>query len=244
MKEWFKKWFSSDEYLSVYSHRNEKDAQDIIRLITKTLKLKENANILDAACGAGRHSILLAEKGYNLTAFDLSRNLLKIAAENALDLGVNINFICSDLRYASFRRKFDLILNMFTSFGYFDNDDENFSFFNNSKYFLSFNGYIVLDYFNEKFLKNNLVAFNEKKINGKIIKETRSIVDTRVVKKIAIEYDGKDHIFYETVKMYKVEHLENTFTNMGFKIENLFGDYKGNVFDQNNSERLIMFLKK
>ena len=70
MTEWFKEWFDTDEYLYVYRNRNEEDAKKLVELILHNVDLKPPADILDLACGTGRHSILFAENGYDVTAVD------------------------------------------------------------------------------------------------------------------------------------------------------------------------------
>ncbi len=97
-KEWFKDWFASKEYLDVYNHRDNKDAHKVISLILSQIDLPTNANVLDAACGAGRHAIRLAELGYDVTAFDLSETMLNIAKKNAEKKKLVINFLVNDLR--------------------------------------------------------------------------------------------------------------------------------------------------
>ncbi len=243
MNDWFKKWFSSNEYLTVYSHRNEDDAENIINLILKELKLKENTRILDAACGAGRHSIILAERGFNVTAFDLSRNLLKIGQQNANELNVDIRFVCSDIRYVAFKSVFDLVLNMFTSFGYFENDYENFLFYKNARSFLNDNGVVVLDYLNENCVRKNLVPESRKRINGKEIVETRRIENDRIIKSISITSESASHEYFEAVKLYSKDKIVRSFKELGYVPVYEAGDYFGNSFKSNESERLIIFFR-
>ena len=83
MSEWFEVWFNTDEYLDVYQHRNEADANALVQLILKNVNLDRNASVLDLACGAGRHSILFAKRGFKVTAVDLSDNLLRVAKKSA-----------------------------------------------------------------------------------------------------------------------------------------------------------------
>jgi 2-polyprenyl-3-methyl-5-hydroxy-6-metoxy-1,4-benzoquinol methylase len=243
MKDWFRKWFSSDEYLSVYAHRNEDDAENILKLILNSIPKQKKLRILDAACGAGRHSIILAGKGYDITAFDLSKILLKIGAANAKELNADVKFLCSDIRYITFKRPFDLVLNMFTSFGYFENDEENFSFFRHTKDFLSTDGIVVLDYLNEAFLRDNLNPFSEKIIDNKLIKESRVIENGRIIKKIVIEGEDSTHSFFETVRLYSHYEIVSTFEHLGYNVLRTYGDYLGNSYKPTTSERLILFFR-
>ena len=155
IKEWYKDWFSSKDYLDVYRHRNSEDTERLVNLILSKVALNPNAKVLDAACGAGRHAIKFAEKGFKVTAFDLSKTLLQIGIDEAGSRNVSIDFQNSDIRTFSSNLKFDLVLSLFTSFGYFESDDENFIFPQNAYYMLNNNGYYILDYFN-----NNYVYYN------------------------------------------------------------------------------------
>ena len=190
MTEWFKEWFNTDEYLYVYRHRNDVEAEKLVNLILMNTKIKENAEVIDLACGTGRHSILFAEKGFNVTAVDLSENLLNVARTSAGNLGLKINFLNSDLRKFCINSKFDLALNLFTSFGYFETDYENFSLFSGAFNLLKDNGYFVIDYFNSNYVKKNIISHSEDSFNGKRIIQDRKIIENRVIKDIVVAKNG------------------------------------------------------
>lgn len=244
MENWFRDWFSSEEYLYVYQHRDDEDATKLLELILKQTNLTKQNSILDAACGAGRHSIYLASKGFNVFGFDLSKTLLFKAKENAKKRSVENNFVCADLRNICFRKKFDLIINLFTSFGYFKNDEENFRFINSAYHLLGKNGFYVLDYFNKNYLLANLTAENEKLIDGKIIIEKRKVVNNRVIKEIQIKNGLEEQNFIESVRLYSKIEIDIEFKKIGFTPVSVFGDYDGTNYDEQNSSRLILFFKK
>jgi len=150
--EWFKHWFNSEEYLKVYKHRDEKDAEELVKLVLNNIQINLGANILDMAAGFGRHAILFAKKGFKVSAVDLSENLLSIAQNNAEKEGVNIEFIQSDIRHFTSTKKYNLIINLFTSIGYFESDDENYYILKNAFELLKDGGFFVLDYFNKNFV--------------------------------------------------------------------------------------------
>jgi SAM-dependent methyltransferase len=244
MADWFQDWFASDFYLSVYSHRNEADAEKFLNNILEYIPLPENAKVLDAACGSGRHSIIMAKKKYAVTAFDLSRPLLKIAVENAKALNLDINFFNGDLRYIDLKEKFNLILNLFTSFGYFDNDSENFAFIESSYNMLVDKGCFVFDYLNEAFVRKNLVSESEKNIYGLTILEKREIKNNRVVKSITIEREGSTNNYEESVQLYSFDEIKEHFSRIGFKPVQVFGKYDCSEFLPYDSERLIIIFQK
>ncbi|MEP0861239.1 MAG: class I SAM-dependent methyltransferase [Ignavibacterium sp.] len=243
-KDWFVEWFNTDEYLNVYKHRNENDAECHIRFLLSKIKLPSNASVLDLACGAGRHSILLAKAGYKVTGVDLSARLLNEARLNSEKENLDIEFIQSDLRQFTASKKFDLVLNLFTSFGYFETDEENFLLFQKAYSLLNPNGYFVLDYFNKNHLEKNLIEYSEESNENYIIKQERKIVDQRVNKKITIIRNGNSKVYFESVKLYESNLLTLKLKEFGFEIINLFGDFLGNEFDEISSPRFIAICKK
>ena len=238
-QNWFVDWFASDYYQEVYNHRNNADAQKLIDLILSKTLLPANSWVLDAACGFGRHSQIFSNNNMNVVGFDLSMKLLKNAKSN-LKESENTYLVRGDFRNIYFKKKFDLISNLFTSFGYFESDQENFSFAENSIDFIKQDGFFVFDYFNRSYLEKNLVPHSERKIGDLDIIEKREIKDSRVVKEINLI--GKEsNNFYESVKLYDSLEIIENFFKIGYKPKNIFGDYLGNNFDEENSERLVIF---
>ncbi len=239
-KLWYKEWFASDLYMQVYKHRDYIEAESFLIFILETLNLSKNTTFLDAACGAGRHSNFLNDLGYNVVGFDLSKTLLKIASSNSKLK----KFVNSDIRNIFFKKEFDVILNLFTSFGYFENDDENFAFFVNSKSFLKNNGYIVFDYFNNIFLTENIEPYSNRIQDGVTIKEHRYFADGRIIKEITIvDNNNNAQHFVESVKIYSFEQLSIMFSKIGYKIVKIFGGYSGQEFEEKKSKRLILVLQ-
>ncbi len=243
-KDWFKDWFSSKDYLDVYNHRDEKDAEEIVNLIFSQITLHKNAHILDAACGNGRHTIKFAELGYNVTAFDLSKTLLEVAKKNAEEKNLKIHFLLSDLRNIYISQKFDLIVSLFTSFGYFKTDSENFKFVENGFKMLNKNGYFVLDFLNKNYIEQHLIPFSQREFDDKKIFENRSIAENRVVKEIKIEKKNREYNYVESVRLYSYNELAENFIKIGFKIVDVFGNYLGSEFNLENSERCIIIFQK
>jgi len=242
--DWYKEWFNSENYLKVYKHRDESEAKRLVDLIEKQIHLRPNSALLDMACGAGRHAIAFAKNGFKVTAVDLSQRLLSEAKKNSLEAGVKINFVLSDILEYKADQQFDLILSLFTSIGYFDNDEDNFAVIKKAHRMLKIGGYFVLDYFNKDFLLKNLVPTSINSENGLKITQNRSILGDRVVKKITIEKDGSIDEFYESVRLYDYEELSSILIQTGFNIKKELGDFYGNAFEKGNSPRLIFFAKK
>ena len=244
MTEWFEDWFNSKEYLDVYQHRNESDAKLLFELIIKHIKIPIKGKVLDLACGPGRHSLLFARKGFDVTGIDLSENLLRVAESSSRKEKLKIQFIKADLRNIELTEKFDLVVNLFTSFGFFEKDEDNFSIFRTASNLLKPGGYFVFDFLNSTFVENNLVReSSESKLNEKIIQKRR-IEGDRVIKDIIIQYNGTVKTFYESVKLYRWQKLHEVIKENGLAIKNTFGDFTGIDFGEATSPRIIIIAQK
>lgn len=244
MSEWYKDWFNSAEYLQVYKHRNDQDADELLNLIFSNAELANGSKILDAACGAGRHSIQLAKRGFKVTGFDLSETLLNVAKKSAVEKEEEIEFIKSDIRKFYSEEKFAMIVNLFTSFGYFEEDEENFLFYKNAYKMLDENGYLAFDYFNSNYLSKKLVPESVKTVDELKITEKRVIKNNRVNKEILIEKDGNQKSFTESVRLYNAKKIVEQFKQIGFRNFKIFGNFQGAEFDEKLSERLIIICQK
>lgn len=243
MAEWYKDWFASEEYLTVYSHRNDEDARKLFNLILIKCGIKPPATVLDIACGAGRHSFLFAAEGFKVTAFDLSKTLLGYARKKSAELNLSVDFLCSDVRTLELSSQFDLIINLFTSFGYFNSDQENFLIFDKVKKLLNKNGMFVFDYFNSEYIRRNIVACTTDSLNGKTMIQKRSIKGDRVVKEITINDSENESMFFESVSLYNKEQILKELHSRDFDVTGIYGDYSGNQFDPLTSPRLIIFAR-
>jgi SAM-dependent methyltransferase len=241
---WFKDWFNSENYLKVYRHRDETEAERLVQIILDNLNLEAKSKILDMACGSGRHAIIFSNKGFDVTAIDISERLIANAKENAVKNNAKINFILSDILEYKTNEKFKLALNLFTSIGYFDIDEDNFHIITKAYDLLSDGGYFVIDYFNKNYLLKNLVPTTIFSENGLRITQNRSIQGNRVRKDITIQSKDSIEQFYESVRLYSYEEMNNLIKQAGFTVYKEFGDYNGSNYDTDSSRRLIIFCKK
>jgi len=233
MKYWYENWFD-ENYLKLYNHRDLADAKKQVELIENKINLSKEMTILDLCCGEGRHSILFHEKGYAIKGIDQSVVLIGQGKMKypMLDLSVG------DMR--SIIGKYDLILSLFTSFGYFDNDDENYNILKSISNSLNSDGYFWFDYLNSYNVISNLVPFSEKEISENItVTENRRIKNNMIIKDIKFG----DHEYQERVKLYNKDELLEMFTQNGIFPLEIYGDYKGNEWEK-DSKRTIIFGKK
>ena len=210
-KNWFSSWFDSPYYHILYKERNFREAQVFIDNLTFYLNMDEGSKVLDLACGKGRHSIYLNQLGYDVLGVDLSENSIAIANKNANE---TLHFRVADMR-EPFQEKYDAILNMFTSFGYFENEEDNLKTLISIKESLSEYGFGVIDFMNVNNVIPNLVA-NEIKIVDNIefhIKRYHS--DGYIFKEIDfIANDEKFH-FTEKVRAFTLQDFQSLMDEAG-----------------------------
>ncbi len=242
--EWYKNWFNSEEYLKVYRHRDQKEANELVQLVIDNIDVSKVKNVLDMAAGSGRHAVIFAKKGLNVTAVDLSENLISVGKKNAESENVKIEFVHSDIRRFDPNIKYHLILNLFTSIGYFEKDEENYFILNKAYNLLENNGYFVLDYFNKSFVENNLVPSTVDEFDGSVITQNRFIEGERIIKEITIDNKGKINKYFESVRMFSKDELINMLQKLGFRIIKTFGDFMGNSFELESSPRIIIIAGK
>jgi len=147
------------------------------------------------------------------------------------------------MRYLPVVHSFDLLLNLFTSFGYFQTDIENISVFKQFHQALKKGGFFVFDYFNSPYLIDHLERYHSEQIGDLTVEQERYIEDSRVEKIIRLNRQGKQSTFYESVKIYKPDQIFKMMEETGLEIGYIFGDYKGSPLTE-NSERIIIIGKK
>ncbi len=251
---WFKKWFNTSHYLELYKHRDNTDAKKIVSLISKSIKLPIGANVLDLACGNGRHSILFARKGFNVLGIDLSPYLISEANKKLKSdyssHKTNLKFEIKDMRKISHKSEFNLVVNLFSSFGYFEKDSENWKVIKSISDSLKSGGYFFFDFLNAAYLQKSLVPFDVKKRNHNLIIQVREVRGGFVKKNIIIIQNNQrsDYPlisnFYEKIKLYSINDFRKIFSKYKLNIIKTFGDYKGSKFNTAKSERLIILAKK
>ena len=162
-KPWFKDWFNSPYYHQLYFKRDEAEAAAFINKLIDYLKPSKGDHILDVACGKGRHSIYLNKKGFDVTGFDLSEESIQ---HNKQFENENLTFYLHDMREVFRSNYFDLVLNLFSSFGYFEKDRDNLRCFIANTTALKPNGTLVFDYFNANKIRSTGNCVYEKIIEG------------------------------------------------------------------------------
>jgi SAM-dependent methyltransferase len=239
--EWFKDWFDSPYYHILYKQRNCNEAEEFINNLLQFLQPQKDARFLDLGCGKGRHSVFLNKKGCDVVGVDLSPESIAAASyyENE-----HLHFYIHDMRKIFRTNYFDYVLNLFTSFGYFENERDNYATIDAIEKALKQKGLVVLDFMNAKKVMANLVKSEIKIIGGIEFNITKTIENNFIVKNIYFSDKGKKYHFQEQVKALMYSDFEKYFTASKLKIVHLFGNYQLEKFDESTSDRLIIIAQK
>ncbi len=247
-REWFEEWFNNPLYLKVYSHRDEAEANlcvETILAVTGFDKATERVSVLDIACGAGRHAFAFARKGLKVSANDLSGFLLETAAKEAQKEGISIAFSGCDMRTIQLDRRFDLVVQLFSSFGYFESEQEDREVIRNVSTMLGPQGWYVLDLINPAWLRQKFMPHSEKTTGPLSIIEERTLSTDKVFKKIIIREAGRAEVsFTESMKLFTPESIKELLESEGFEVVRLSGDYRGSDYDMESSPRILIFSRK
>ena len=239
--DWFGKWFDSPYYSILYKDRNDSEAREFIQRLLNHLHPEPHARILDLACGRGRHSKEMARLGYQVTGIDLSAYSIKDANHYECK---NLHFAIQDMREVYRENYFDCIFNLFTSFGYFNDPEDNLKVLNSVVKGLVPHGCFVLDFLNCHKLRKELIPSETKTVEGIQFHIERTLKDHTITKHIRFEDGGKSYEFEERVTAFTLEELEDLLSQAHLDIQEVLGDYELQPFDLERSDRLILIARK
>lgn len=242
--EWFKSWFNTPYYFILYKNRDFSEAEEFIKRLVLDLDLKAGAEVIDLACGKGRHSVYLNKIGYNVLGLDLSEE--SIAHNKGFEVKTEpwLRFDVHDMRDRIQGKPVDAVFNLFTSFGFFDDEKDDAKVFHSVSEALKTEGLFVLDFLNERFVANTLQQETEVEREGITFKIDKKIEGKYVVKDIRFSDAGEDFHFYEKVKLHTLEEIHQLAKANGFQRVKLYGDYQLSSFDLETSPRCISVFKK
>ncbi len=241
-------WYLNDEFWRnfgslMFSEETFADAADQIDALLAILDGPPK-QVLDLGCGPGRHALALATQGYPVTAVDTSASLLAQLEQRRGDLPINI--VAADMR--EFRRAgaFDLVLVMWTSFGYFDNEDDHGRVLDNICASLTNNGRLVLDLVGIEYLARHLQPVHLTDYeDGRLLIERPLLVDrmTRLENDWILVDGDQAHRTRISHRVWSAGEIQALLTHHGLVVVDIFGSYDGADYDI-EAERLIVIARK
>jgi len=244
---WYKTFFGED-YLHIYEpiltpERTQRDVDGIVNL----LALPQGSSILDLCCGHGRHAIPLAQRGYMVTGLDLSEVFLREAEKEALAKAVHVDLLHADMRNIPFENEFDAVINIFTAFGYLENQDEDQQVLNQVCKALKPGGLFLLEILHrEGLIRHFSPHMIEHFPEGLIILEERSfdLLTSRANVKITMIYpNGERKEYGHAARVYTLTELAQMLAIAGLQVRAYFGAWDHSALTIDNF-RLILLSQK
>jgi SAM-dependent methyltransferase len=241
---WYRRAFG-EYYSRVYSHRSDEEAARALRLLAGHLDI-DGLRVLDVACGNGRHLRALGTRPAIALGIDLSPELLDEADGLRADLGYFL--VRGDMRRLPVASgSFDLVLSMFTSFGYFPRERENREAAWEMARVLAGGGHLLLDYLNYSTAVRNLTPSSERTSGDLRIRERRALVDggRRLTKDVRILRGGRAVESYrESLILYRPSELDELLGTVGLWPVARWGSEEGGAFDGERSPRYIVLVRR
>lgn len=241
----FEAVFEVDDYLYFYSEGlTEERTEAEVAALVKMLALDRPMQILDLACGFGRHANRLAALGHQVTGIDITPGFLDIARREAARRGVQVAYSQGDMRTLDYTAAFDRVLIIFTAFGYFS-DEENLDVLKRAGRALRPGGLLMFDIQNrDTYLKNALPFYvTEKEGNLMIDRCSLDAATGRMYNRRIVIRNGvrKDKPFF--VRLYNPSEITELVERAGLQVDHIHGGWDGQALSA-DAKRLIMIARK
>jgi SAM-dependent methyltransferase len=245
---WYESFFGRD-YLDVYAHEfSEERALREAGFLLKVLRLDGGEQVLDLCCGQGRHAVLLAAAGCAVTGLDLSQEYLDMAQSEAREAGVELETVRADMREIPFEGRFDAVVNMFSSFGYLESEDEDAKVLSAATRALKPGGGLLMDLLNREWV----VTHYEQKdwhgdADGTVYLEQRHFdleSSRNHVTFTVIAPDGQQReIGGHHIRLYTLREMRGLLEAAGLQYEQAYGGFDGEDYAL-DTRRMIVTAKK
>ena len=236
-RPWFARAFDR-AYLEVYAHRDAAEAEAATQHLLVPLGLA-GKDVLDLACGGGRYIEATARRGARVTGLDLSPALLDVARGAAPRACGLVRGHMLQLPFAP--ACFDLVLCMFTSFGYMSSADDDLAVLREVRRVLRTPGALVLDLFNAERVRQSLPGRSERRVGRFLVREARRLdAEEVVVKEIELRDGAAVRRYEERVRLWPYAALRDALAGVGLPLRGAWGSYRGDTFDAGTSERLVV----
>ncbi len=240
---WYEQIFN-EEYLQRYSpmltpERTTAEVEGVCEL----LALSPGSRLLDLCCGHGRHTVPLARRGYRMTGLDLSECFLRHAQANAAEEGVEVQWVRSDMRRIPFEGCFDAVVNLFTAFGYLEDEAEDQKVLQGVVRALKPGGVFLMEIIHRDSLLRRFAESGVQRLeDGTLVLEERSFdlpTSRQEVKGTLIYPDGRRSGFSHSLRLYTAAELTAMFRSAGLAGVVVYGGLDGSRLTL-ESRRLVI----
>lgn len=244
-------WFESEDFWTTYGPIMYDDnlwaeAPDVADYVCKIAGLKKGSKVLDAACGIGRISVELAERGLDVTGVDITSSVLEAAKDMAESQKLKIDFIQQDLRDFCIKDYFDCAINLYTSFGYCDSKEDDYKILKNIALSLKKDGIFIMEcvsretaimYFTkgEQFERAGFTVNTEFSVKG--------AWEGLCSKWILTDKDNRKIEHEYTQRLYSAPQLRDKLLECGFTSAQVYGDFDYSPYNENARTMIIVARK-
>ncbi len=245
---WYKSFFNSD-FPELYAFRlRAKHTKKQIRFVRKALDLQPGETVLDLCCGQGRHAVALAKKGVNVIGLDLNGDYLATAQNAASAAGVEIETVEADMREIPFSNRFDAVINMFTSFGYLESDDEDLRVLAAIRQALKPAGRLLLDLANQEWsLRGSGSSQSHQNSDGSVVHWHTDLELETGRNRVSFSVEGPDgevrDLGSHIIRQYTLAELVGMLREVGLEFVSVSGDYDGGPFSA-TAERMVVVARR
>jgi SAM-dependent methyltransferase len=253
-------WESFREYL--FPPEKVEEASEQVEKLLALLDLEPGAGVLDVPCGVGRHAVELAERGFRVTGVDATSSYFDAARERAENAegasvgakstsgetktaGGEVEFVEADMR--EFRRSeaFDAVLNLYTSFGYFEDREDDERTARNFYESLAPDGALVMSLTSKEVLPGKFEKRTWGEQDGAYVLEEHEVTDdwSWMENRWVVVDDGDATEFTVSHRLYSAFELSELLKRVGFSDVTAYGDLEGAKYDQ-NAEKLVVVARK
>ncbi|MEU6761736.1 methyltransferase domain-containing protein [Streptomyces sp. NPDC046853] len=238
-------WYEDDGFWSdfsetMFSERRRAQTADVVAE-SPLLAFPAGSRVLDLCCGPGLYLVPLVRRGYEVTGVDLSPELLKRAQAVCEGAAVDVRLIRADMLTHVEPESYDVVLNVFTSFGYFDDPRDNFRVLRNARESLAPGGQLLVDVMGKEVLAGWIGRPQIVELDGAYVVQRDTVLDswTRLRTDWTLVRDGIAREASITSFLYSAAELRGLFEDAGFTDVECFGGFDGAPYDH-HSKRLIV----
>lgn len=246
MSDWWRNFFDKD-YLDIYGPVDAKKTAVEVKGIIKILRLRKGSRVLDLCCGYGRHSLGLAQKGFNVTGYDFSAVLLQKAKGDCKKKRMRLNLVRGGMREIPFEGKFDAVINMFTAFGYFEDESEDQKVINGICAALKTGGKLLLDTVNREWLMRVYQENDWEKVgNDFYALDERSFdpLTSRISAKTIILGGRKNIERHHSLRLYTLRELASMISRAKMELLSVYGHIDGRDYWIDTPRMIILAARK
>lgn len=234
--------FEVEDYLYFYNDilHDERTDQEISFLI-KNLPILKSHNILDIPCGFGRHTDKLAEYGCKITGIDYMPGFIDMAKKRLKDRDFPVEYLVGDIREIDYDAEFDIVLNLFTSFGFFD-DQMNRIILKKLSKALKKGGFFCIETINRDVLLKNFKECIVKKVNNDYMIDNNNFdyLTGRIYTERIICRDEKLRVKNFFIRLYNPSELANILNHVGLKVKDILPGFQKEILNGNSSRMLLI----